>query len=57
MSWEQLADIAAEAQALREEEASRAPERCPNDAILLVLNGETGVLGCTFCGYRYEGGA
>lgn len=55
MSWEQLLDIYREAAQLAEQDANTPPSDCPNDGTTLVSNSD-GVLGCTFCGWRFNQG-
>lgn len=50
MSWDSLLNILGESRALAEEEASREPEICPNDATLLERDPE-GRLRCPFDGW------
>ena len=51
MSWEQLLDIAREAEAERRAAESAVPTACPDDGIPLESN-KDGDLHCSFCGWR-----
>lgn len=52
MSWEQLADIVAEARAERRREQTEPPVACPNDGEPLLADAY-GHLRCRFDGYEY----
>jgi hypothetical protein len=54
MGWETLRQIKEEAKERRLEEEMSPPVACPSDGTPLVEN-SAGVLGCTFCGYRFSG--
>lgn len=55
MSWQQLADIAAQNRADREFWRAQPPRSCPNDGTPLVelADGREGELGCPFDGWIY----
>lgn len=54
MSWQQLADILAEAAAEQEAERSAPPVACPNDGEPLET-GPRGELHCRFDGWTWDG--